>query len=402
MPEKLLCVIRTMSADPMHEPAMNAPLIVFGEDWGSHPTSTQHLIRRLQADRAVVWVNSIGLRQPRLNAHDLHRTFHKVIAAVRHLAAKDYQRKASDGQKPVFDILAPLALPAQSHCIPRAINRRLLRSAVQRIMRRHGLCDPILWISLPTAVDVVGNLDERGVVYYCGDDWGSLSGVDHEPVSRLETELVSKADLIFAASPVIASKFPTNKTVLLPHGVDTALFGISAPNIPSDFPNKGPVAGFYGSVAEWLDFQLLTYAAQSLPEWLFLLVGPIRTNIESLSALPNVRLLGPRNHQDLPAYVQNWDVSLLPFKNNLQIMSSNPLKLREYLAAGTPIATTDFPALDGYRDLVAIGNTPEAFLTAIRTARAEGRSRAQERLRRVAGETWEARARQVASLLANL
>ena len=30
---------------------MTADLVVFGEDWGAHPSSTQHLVRRLIGDR---------------------------------------------------------------------------------------------------------------------------------------------------------------------------------------------------------------------------------------------------------------------------------------------------------------------------------------------------------------
>ena len=40
-----------------------APMIVFGEDWGAHPSSTQHLMTRLAGDRDILWVNSIGLRR---------------------------------------------------------------------------------------------------------------------------------------------------------------------------------------------------------------------------------------------------------------------------------------------------------------------------------------------------
>jgi glycosyltransferase involved in cell wall biosynthesis len=81
---------------------------------------------------------------------------------------------------------------------------------------------------------------------------------------------------------------------------------------------------------------------------------------------------------------------------------ANPLKLREYLAAGTPIVSTDFPALDGYRDLVEVAETPDAFVAAMLRAREEGRRREHDRLRRVAAETWEARAQQVSDLIGQI
>ena len=54
-----------------------APLIVFGEDWGAHPSSTQHLISRIALNGPVIWVNSIGMRRPRFSARDLKRVWTK-------------------------------------------------------------------------------------------------------------------------------------------------------------------------------------------------------------------------------------------------------------------------------------------------------------------------------------
>lgn len=54
---------------------MNDDLIVFGEDWGGLPSSTQHLVRHLAPSRRTLWVNSIGLRRPRMTATDLGRAW---------------------------------------------------------------------------------------------------------------------------------------------------------------------------------------------------------------------------------------------------------------------------------------------------------------------------------------
>ena len=42
-------------------------LLVFADDWGRHPSSCQHLVRRLLDRHQVYWVNTIGTRTPRLN-----------------------------------------------------------------------------------------------------------------------------------------------------------------------------------------------------------------------------------------------------------------------------------------------------------------------------------------------
>ncbi|HLZ65322.1 MAG TPA: glycosyltransferase [Aliidongia sp.] len=377
---------------------MTTDLIVFGEDWGRHPSSTQHLVKRLAADRRVVWVNSIGLRRPRLGLADLKRAVGKLLAAFR-----GHGRGGGPTPEPTpaaLSVVAPLAVPWPGNPLAGRINRWLVGRQVRRVMAARGIVRPALWASLPTAVDLLGAFGERATIYYCGDDFAHLAGVDHGPVTRLEAKLAARADRILAASPALAAKFPAAKTLMLPHGADVALFATPAPRA-DDLP-EGPVAGFYGSLSSWLDQDLLAEAARRLPHWTFLMIGEVRVPVERLRARPNIRLVGPRPHAALPGYAQHWQASLLPFLDNAQIRASNPLKLREYLATGRPVVSTPFPALDAYADLVAIAPDAAGFAAAIDQAPHEPEALRAERSARVRSETWEARAAQVASLIDEL
>src|SRR2546430_17696638 len=59
--------------------------------------------------------------------------------------------------------------------------------------------------------------------------------------------------------------------------------------------------------------------------------------------LPNVHLLGRKPYADLPACSKGFDVALNPFRINELTHNANPLKVRAYLAAGLPAASTDIP-----------------------------------------------------------
>ena len=142
--------------------------------------------------------------------------------------------------------------------------------------------------------------------------------------------------------------FPAEKTVLIEHGVDYELFSKRQARAP-DLPCYPLIAGFYGSIHEWLDLGIIKQAAGSCPEWDFVFIGDVHVDISSLAKLKNVKFLGARAHHTLPRYAQHWQVSLLPFKDCEQIRACNPLKLREYMAAGKPIVSTNFPALQPYR-----------------------------------------------------
>ncbi|MDF5425756.1 glycosyltransferase family 1 protein, partial [Vibrio parahaemolyticus] len=53
-------------------------IVVFGEDFGGLPSSTQHIVKRLAANHRILWVNSIGLRQPKLDSKDIQRALNKL------------------------------------------------------------------------------------------------------------------------------------------------------------------------------------------------------------------------------------------------------------------------------------------------------------------------------------
>jgi glycosyltransferase involved in cell wall biosynthesis len=358
-------------------------LIVFGEDFGAHPSSTQHLVRHLAEDRRVVWVNSIGLRRPTLSARDLGRVARKAAAAFG-------PRKPARTTRAPFPVVQPLAIPMAESAAGRQLNRALIGRAVRGAAQKAGLGRRVVWASLPSAVQALGALEEEAVVYYCGDDFGALAGVDHDRALRMEAELVARADLVLAASPALAARFPARKTRLLPHGVDPGLFGAPAPR-PSDLP-AGPVAGFYGALAPWIDLELVAATARLLPQWRFMMIGPAQVDTAALASLPNVTLAGSRPHDALPGYAQHWTAGIIPFHDTAQIRACNPLKLREYLAAGRPVVATPFPALAPYAAGVAVAIDPAGFAAALEAARNEAPGRDTARQALVAGESWAARA----------
>jgi len=358
-----------------------APLVVFGEDWGGHPSSTQHLVSRLVADRDVLWVNSIGMRRPRLDRHDILRVGRKLAAA--------WARPAPNALAAVGDAPRPTVATARAVSWPgsplvEALNRRLVPASLRGHLERLPGGRPIVWSSLPTAAPVIDRLGARAVVYYAGDDFSALSGVDHGPVARLERSL------------------PGARTRVLPHGCDIALF--DAPVLRArDLPTDRPVAGFYGSLSDWIDVELLAATATLLPDWHFFLIGAIRCDVGPLARLANVTLAGPRPHGELPAYCRHWTASLLPFRDNAQIAACNPLKLREYLAAGRPvISTVAFAALEPYREKIRLATKPSDLGAALREALAEPDGLCAERRAAVAGESWEARSATVSGWLSEL
>lgn len=371
-------------------------MIVFGEDWGRHPSSTQHLMKQLALTNKIIWVNSLGLRRPKMNRADLDRLKQKALALVRY-------RSSENGRcaHPFTELVNPRTLPFPGSKTAALFNRYALKSQIVPLLNRHHFSQPLIWTSLPTALDVVGHLSERAVIYYAGDDFGALAGVDHGSVLAMESRLADKAALIIAASPEIAKRFPAGKTRILSHGVDYELFSKPCKRA-FELDQESPVAGFYGSLNSWIDLDLIAATARNLPEWSFVLIGKVETDISTLKHISNIKFLGPRPHEELASFSQHWNVSLLPFKKNRQINASNPLKLREYLAAGKPVlASYQFPAAREFGEAIYCPHQDEDFTSALLRASADERN-ADYRQSLVKNQSWRSKSSQLATWLQEL
>jgi glycosyltransferase involved in cell wall biosynthesis len=372
---------------------MSRPLIVFGEDWGRHPSSTQHLITRLATNRDIIWINSIGLRRPKFTRADMGRVINKIVTMLKKTPSEKPQHLIPTR----MSIISPKAISWPGSHIAGMVNRYSISRQIKAELEQRGLKNPIIWTSLPSAIDVIDAFPNMPIIYYCGDDFSALEGVDHAPIKIMEDNLSTKANVILAASEVLAKRFSGAKTILMPHGVDLDLFQM--PQLkPEDLPNKGKIAGFYGSISNWIDVDALARSAKLMPEWTFVLIGAIRTDISCLKPLSNVIFLGEKPHHELSAYVQHWNVSLLPFKNTPQIQACNPLKLREYLSVGTPIVSTYFNALEPYKDLIEIAAFNNNYRSAIAIA-ARDVERNESRRALVANESWDQRAADIEVIL---
>ncbi len=193
----------------------------------------------------------------------------------------------------------------------------------------------------------------------------------------------------------------------LPNGVEDWRFmdtPIGAPNDPdlAELRREGkPIAGYYGSLAQWFDYDLLDEIARMRPDWNFLLVGPtldtsLKKHRRNILKRSNVRWIGYRAYTELPNYLSVFDAATIPFVINEVTLSTSPLKLYEYFAGGKPVITTAMPECQAFPEVHAVGNALE-FSTALDVALREGRNETfQNRLRAVVKEnSWSSRVRLV-------
>jgi glycosyltransferase involved in cell wall biosynthesis len=361
-------------------------MICFSHDWSGDPLSKTHLMRLLARNNRVLWVNSIGYRAPSVSRRDITRAFKKLSAALRPMSEPE----------PNLFVLNPLVIPAYGLSAVRALNTHLLRFQVKRAMRKLGFRRPINWVFNPAASVVAGTLGEETLVYYCVDEYTAFSGVPTAALVEMEERLLRRADMVFvSAERLYQSKARVNpNTALVRHGVDFDHFRKAlAPEtqVPEEIARlPGPVIGYFGLIAEdWVDVGLLAHVARRFPDASLVLIGKATMDLSALAGLPNVHILGRKPYSTLPAYCKGFDVALIPFPVSEVTLNANPLKAREYLAAGLPVVSTPIPEVEVLGQC-RIGAGPEEFARQVEAALAAPGPSAK-RSETMREHSWQAR-----------
>jgi glycosyltransferase involved in cell wall biosynthesis len=364
-------------------------VVYFGNDWqAENRTSSHHIAARLAASMPVLYVDSPGLRAPQASGRDLRRALRKISSAL----------KAPVQIAPNLWRCTVPQLPFRRIPGVETFNRVFSRWAVKRNMRVLGACKRISWFVVPHPGFLAKKLGEELCVYYCIDDYAAHPGVDTTLIAARDDELTRRADLVFVAPPsLVEAKRAINPNVRFsPHGVDVALFAKAmdpATEIPAAARDlKHPVVGYFGSIHEWIDIELIEWLARQRPQWTFLLVGHAAINVSNLRALPNVVLAGAQPYAQLPAWAKAFDVAIVPYRLNRQVENANPLKLREYLATGKPVVSVSNAEINKFARWVRIAEGRDAYLAALDQALREDSPEAMaERVASVAGQSWDAR-----------
>ena len=364
-------------------------VVYFGNDWfAENRTSSHHIARRLGKLVPVLYIETPGSRSPGTSARDIRKLWRKLARAL--------APPQKVGEQ--FYVATIPQIPFRKLPLIDSLNRWLGAFLARRAMRQIGFGKRISWFVVPHPGPLARRLGEELTVYYCIDDYASYPGMDPVAIQALDDNLTRLADVVFVAPrALVESKRKLNPNVhFSPHGVDFEMF--SQASDPATIVAQEalalphPVIGYFGTVGEFVDYDLLSYLAESRPQWTFLFVGLIAADVSRMRRFPNVVFAGPRPYETLPQWAKAFDVAIYAHQVNRQTKHSNPLKLREYLATGKPVVSVITPETATFSDVVYLAGNPEQYLAAIEQALREDSPELQrKRMASVTGVSWDAR-----------
>jgi hypothetical protein len=365
-------------------------ILYFGNQWNAeNKTSSHHIAERLSRTHKVIYIECPGMRSPRLGSgRDWKKIFEKITNSLRP------PKKINDN----FYVYTLFQLPFHGFPLIRAINKWLVVGIVRILMMLYNIKKPSLWFLIPHLYMLPGKVPARSTIYYVTDDHSALPDVDINAIELMDKQMTENVDMVFVASGTLYEKKKLlNKNVFIsPHGVEfdhfnrvyqkTAITPEDAKHLPH------PLIGFWGLIEEWIDLDLIHHIATQRPEWHFLMIGRLAVEKNPCENLPNVHFIGKRSFAELPHYASVFDVAILPYRNNRQVINSNPLKLREYLATGVATVSLKIPQTEQYAHVVELALTYDEFIAAIEMALRKNTAEDQlKRIESVKDATWDNR-----------
>jgi GT2 family glycosyltransferase/glycosyltransferase involved in cell wall biosynthesis len=377
-----------------HDP--DKPAIVFFNiiPWSALTQRPQHFAARLAArGHLILWVDT-HLRAP--SEVDPATLIEPIVPGV-------------------IQVNLP-ALPGDIYTLrwhPRIVDAMLacfyyLRASFQ-------ICSAIQLVNFPRWEPIVSTLKETfnwPIIYDCLDDQPAFADLFGHTLGDSETTLTRDSSVVIASSQTLLDRITPHRpdVLLIPNAADYLLFRDAAPSLAFSHLSR-PIIGFFGALADWLDFSWIAEAASRFPTWSFIFIGPesfasnaSRRRWSHLTNHSNIHVFPQTPPSLLAQYLAAFDVAIMPFQDTYATRAMNAVKLYEYLAAGKPVVAIDLPETQPFAEagLIATYRTHEESFGLLEAAIQQGNdpARAVARQAFAARNDWSHRIDTLSSALA--
>ena len=258
--------------------------------------------------------------------------------------------------------------------LPHGAGDTALSAMLDELLRANG--PGVAWYYTPAMRAWSSHVEWRALAYDIMDELSAFRFARTD-LPELERRLIAESDVVFTGGRSLyeAKKHLHANIHCFPSGVDRAHFAKALAGLP-DPADQAPVArprlGYFGVIDERLDLDLIRAVAEARPDWQLVMVGPVvKVSEEELPRAANIHWMGGRDYKDLPAFLANWDVALMPFALNEATRFISPTKAPEYLAGGKPVVSTPVAdVVSRYEGLeaVQVAGSAESFVAACERA----------------------------------
>ncbi|MGE8413096.1 MAG: hypothetical protein ACN6QY_12110 [Pseudomonas sp.] len=321
----------------------------------------------------LVYLSPVSWHSFTQRPHELVRQFHAVTQAqvlwidpyptrfpnIGDLLAQRSPQGPREPQPAWLTLANPRALPIEPLPGSGWLNRLLWRDLVYQV-RLFAQGATLLGIGKPSrlALQLLREEVFASSFYDVMDNVPAFyQGWSRRSMSRRQHETARAVNITLASCSALQQYWQRQRvhTQLLLNACSTERL----PELPLPRCRTGtatPVFGYVGTLAKWFDWDFVQALALAFPAAEVRLIGPQHgappTNLPA-----NVRRLPALSHQAALQAMAEFDVGLIPFKQNDLTRFVDPIKYYEYRALGLPVVSTTFG------EMRTRGKTPGVFLS---------------------------------------
>lgn len=244
------------------------------------------------------------------------------------------------------------------------------------------------------------------LVYDCMDNHEALypyqKGVG--ALVSQETKLAEKCDALLVSGNRLQQKMA--RLASDPEKVHLVRNGVSVRTV---LPPKAAIMrkqykiGYFGTIAEWFDFEVLLKSLEGTDRLEYHLIGPVRG--KQAASHERIIMEGIVEHQKLTEFTADYDCLVMPFQVNDIVEWVDPVKLYEYIAMGKCIISVQYAEIERFWDYAYLYSGRDEYVRLIKELAEKGfppKYSASQQKEFLRSNSWDARFKQMDQILDQL
>jgi len=209
--------------------------------------------------------------------------------------------------------------------------------------------------------------------------------------------ILPKCQWIFSTSQAFKEEYKEyakQEIDYIPNGVDV---NEKKPQKSNYQKKEKKLIGYVGIINQEVNMDLLEFIISHNSNADFVVIGQATNEcLQDINKLiaehANFIYLGPKSHDEIPAFMEECDVLINIKNNNYTTSGADSIKIYEYLATGKPIVATPMPPADRFTDLMYVTSDKFEYSEFIKAALAENDSELRKKRMEAAGNnSWPRR-----------
>lgn len=233
----------------------------------------------------------------------------------------------------------------------REVENNLIIVYEREFLEAIGNNEVVVLLTWLGSLSFVNKISNRRVWYHILDKLDLFPYYD-STYENVHQQWVKNAECVsYVAAPLRKCLQNRSNAIYLPNGVNPEEFlNVHESYIPKDMEaivaTGRRIIGYYGYLAEWMDYDMVRQAALLRPEYEFVFIGKAIYDTSKFEGVSNIHLLGLKPYKELSDYAKLFDVAIIPFVINEKMDCVSPIKFYEYCALGLPVVTSKMKEME--------------------------------------------------------